>query len=69
MKLQVNYTCDICEQTIPLDFEKSFGQKKLECSNCGVVYNFSEEDLAKFNQCYNDLVKKLGEVKKEKIKE
>jgi DNA-directed RNA polymerase subunit RPC12/RpoP len=65
MQLQLNYTCDICEETIHLDFEKSFEEKKLECPHCGVVYDFSEDDLAKFNECYKNFVQKMKDSKKE----
>ena len=46
MQLQVNYRCDVCENMIHLDFQKSLEQKKIECNHCGVVYNFSKEDLS-----------------------
>ena len=64
MQLQINYSCDVCEDTIQLDFEKSFEEKKLDCPHCGVVYDFSEDDLAKFNECYKSFVQKMKESKK-----
>lgn len=69
MKLQINYKCDVCDEPIHIDFEKSFKENKLECPHCGVVYNFSEEDLAKFNKCYYDLLDKITSAKKENINE
>jgi len=63
MQLRLNYTCDICEGTIHLDFEKSFEQKKIECDHCGVVYEFSDDDLTKFNECYKNFVQKMKEAK------
>ena len=65
MQLRLNYTCDVCEETIHLDFEKSFEEKKLDCPHCGVVYDFSEDDLKKFNECYNNFVQRMKESKKE----
>ena len=65
MQLQLNYSCDVCEEIIHLDFEKSFEEKKLDCSHCGVVYDFSEDDLVKFNECYTNFVQKMKESKKE----
>jgi len=67
MQLQVNYRCDVCENMINLDFQKSLEEKKIECSHCGVVYNFSEEDLASFNRCYNEFVQKMKEADKEPV--
>jgi DNA-directed RNA polymerase subunit RPC12/RpoP len=67
MQLQVNYSCDVCEETIHLDFEKSFEEKKLECPHCGVVYDFSEDDLAKFNLCYNELLQKMNAANKKQV--
>ena len=69
MKLQINYTCDVCEETIYIDFENSFHETKLECPHCGVFYNFSEEDFTKLNNDYNDLVDKIRSAKKENISE
>ena len=69
MQLQINYSCDICEEAIHLDFEKSFEEKKIECQQCGVVYDFSEDDLAKFNECYTNFVQKMKEAKKEILPE
>jgi len=67
MKLELNYTCDICEEKIPIDFEKSFEEKKLQCPHCGVVYDFSEDDLAKFNECYKNFVQRMKASKKEPV--
>lgn len=67
MKLELNYTCDICEETIPIDFGKSFEEKKLQCPHCGVVYDFSEDDLAKFNECYKNFVQRMKASKKEPV--
>ena len=67
MKLQVNYRCDICEEIIQLNFEKSLSEKKLQCPNCGVVYDFSEDDLANFNNCYNDLLNRMTEANKQQV--
>ncbi len=64
MQLQLNYTCDICEKKFLLDLDKSMKEKQIQCPNCNVIYNFSEEDLIKFNQCYNDFIKQMNEVKK-----
>jgi transcription elongation factor Elf1 len=69
MKLQINYTCDVCEETIHINFEKSFHKTKLECPHCGVLYNFSEEDFTKLNNDYNDLLDKISSAKKENISE
>jgi len=67
MKLELKYTCDICEETIPINFEKSFQEKKLQCPHCGVVYDFSEDDLAKFNECYKNFVQRMKASKKETV--
>lgn len=68
MKLQVTYRCDVCEEKILIDFEKSMREKKLECPNCGVVYDFSPEELANFNKCYHEFLNKMNEAgKKETI--
>lgn len=64
MQLELNYSCDVCEKIIQLDFEKSFEEKILECPHCGVVYDFSEDDLAKFNECYKSFVQNMKESKK-----
>jgi transcription elongation factor Elf1 len=64
MQLRLNYTCDVCEETIQLDFEKSVEEKKIECQHCGVVYDFSDDDLAKFKECYKSFVQKMKESKK-----
>lgn len=69
MKLQINYTCDVCEGIILFDFEKSFQGNKLECPHCGVIYSFSEEDISSFARCYNDLLQKITTAKKENMKE
>ena len=67
MQLQINYICDVCEETIQLNFEKSLEEKKLECPHCGVIYDFSEEDLINFNLCYNELLKKMKEANKQQV--
>ena len=67
MQLQVNYRCDVCEKMIALNFEKSLEEKKIECEHCGVVYNFSEEDLASFDRCYNEFVQKMKEANKQQV--
>ena len=67
MKLQINYTCDVCEEAIQIDFEKSFRETKLECPHCGVIYNFSKEDFSKLNMDYNDLLDKILSAKKENM--
>jgi|GEM_PF-3412263 len=69
MKLHINYTCDVCEEAIQIDFEKSFNENKLECPHCGVIYNFSTGDIEKFNKCYQDLLQKISSAKKENISE
>ena len=68
MKLQINYTCDVCEETIDIDFEKSFHETKLECPHCGVFYNFSKKNFAGLNKDYNDLLEKISSAKKENFK-
>lgn len=65
MPLRLNYTCDVCEGTIQLDMTKSFEEKRIECNHCGVVYDFSDDDLAKFNECYKNFVQKMKEARKE----
>jgi transcription elongation factor Elf1 len=67
MQLEINYTCDVCEETIHLNFEKSLETKKLECTHCGVIYDFSEDDLINFNRCYNDLLQKMKEANKQEV--
>lgn len=67
MQLQVNYRCDVCENMIHLDFQKSLEQKKIECNHCGVIYNFSKGDLSRFNRCYNEFVQKMKEANKEPV--
>ncbi|MEJ2196481.1 MAG: hypothetical protein P8X73_16715 [Ignavibacteriaceae bacterium] len=67
MQLQVNYRCDVCENMIELNFEKSLEEKKIECTHCGVVYNFSEEDLLSFDRCYNEFVQKMKEANKQQV--
>jgi hypothetical protein len=59
MQLQVNYQCDICSKSFVLDFDHALSEKKLKCSNCGVEYKFTEEELGEFNQCYQKLLKRL----------
>jgi len=59
MELQVNYQCDICSKSFLLDFERALSEKNLKCSNCGVVYKFSDEELDELNQCYQKLLKRL----------
>ncbi len=67
MQLQINYICDVCEETIHLNFEKSLEAKKLECPHCSTIYNFSEEDLINFNNCYKELLKKMKEASKQQV--
>jgi len=59
MQLQVNYQCDVCSNSFPLDFNRAISDKKLKCLNCGVEYNFTEEELDEFNRCYQKLLKRL----------
>ena len=59
MQLQVNYQCDICSKYFLLDFKQAISNKELKCSNCGVVYRFSDEELEEFNQCYLKLLERL----------
>ena len=59
MKLEVNYQCDICSKSFLLDFKKALNDKKLRCSNCGVEYKFTEEELDEFDKCYQRLLKRL----------
>ena len=63
MQLQLNYTCDVCEDKILLDLKNSMEKKKIQCTNCNVIYNFSDEDLSKFNECYNSFVNKMKDAK------
>ncbi len=67
MDLQLNYTCDICEQSFLLDFEKSMGKSKIQCPHCNVVYEFSAEDITSFNECYQSFVTQMKEVNKEQV--
>ena len=67
MELQLNYTCDICEQIFLLDFEKSMQESKIQCPHCNVVYEFSKEDIASFNSCYHEFVNKMKEANKEQV--
>ena len=67
MQLQLNYRCDVCENMIELNFEKSLEEKKIECEHCGVVYNFSEEDLLSFDHCYTEFVQKMKEANKQQV--
>ena len=66
-QLQINYRCDICEEKILIDFEKSYKEGRLECPNCGVVYDFSEEELQNFNRCYQQFLNKMKEADKKQI--
>ena len=59
MQLQVNYQCDICSNSFLLNFNKAITEKKLKCSNCGVVYKFTQKELEEFNRCYQRLLKRL----------
>ena len=59
MQLQVNYQCDICAKSFALDFKQAISDKKLKCSNCGVEYKFTEEELEEFNACYLKLLARL----------
>jgi DNA-directed RNA polymerase subunit RPC12/RpoP len=63
MQLQLNYICDVCESKFFIDLQNAMKEKKIQCPTCQVVYNFSEEDLQKFNECYNNFVKKMKEAK------
>lgn len=63
MQLQLNYTCDVCETKFSPDLQNSMNEKKIQCPSCRVVYNFSEDDLIKFKECYNNFVKKMKEAK------
>jgi len=67
MQLQINYLCDVCEEKIHLNFEKSLEANKLECPHCNTIYKFSEEDLINFNNCYNELLKKMKEANKQQV--
>jgi DNA-directed RNA polymerase subunit RPC12/RpoP len=67
MELQLNYTCDICEQIFLLDFEKSMEESKIQCPHCNVVYEFSAEDITSFNQCYQSFVTQMKEVNKGQV--
>jgi hypothetical protein len=59
MQLEVKYQCDICSNSFLLDFNKAITEKKMKCSNCGVEYRFTEEELDEFDKCYNKLLKRL----------
>ena len=59
MQLQVNYQCDICSNPFLLDFNKAITEKKLKCTNCGVIYKFTQAELEEFDQCYQRLLKRL----------
>ena len=59
MQLQLNYTCDVCEDKFLLNLQNSMKEKKIQCPNCHVIYNFSEDDLMNFNECYTKFVKKM----------
>jgi len=59
MQLEVKYQCDICSNSFLLDFNKAITEKKLECSNCGVEYRFTEEELDEFDKCYQKLLKRM----------
>ncbi len=67
MELQLNYTCDICEQSFLLDFEKSMEESKIQCPHCNVVYEFSTEDITSFNECYQSFVTQMKEVNKGQV--
>ncbi len=67
MELQLNYTCDICEQSFLLDFEKSMEESKIQCPHCNVVYEFSAEDITSFNECYQSFVTQMKEVNKGQV--
>ncbi len=69
MKLQLSYTCDVCEETTHIDFENSFHENRLECPHCGVNYHFSEKDFVKFNKGYNELLQRINSVTKENLNE
>lgn len=59
MQLEVKYQCDVCSNSFLLDFNKALMEKKMKCSNCGVKYNFSEEELDEFAKCYQKLINRL----------
>ena len=63
MQLQLNYTCDVCEDKFLLNLQNSMKEKKIQCPNCHVIYNFSEDDLMNFNKCYTNFVKKMKTAK------
>lgn len=67
MQLQLNYTCDVCEDKFLLDFKKSMEESKIQCPHCKVVYEFSDEDIKNFNNCYENFKSKIKEAKKEKF--
>ena len=69
MKLQLCYTCDVCDETSQIDFENSFRKNRLECPHCGVNYHFSERDFVKFNKSYNELLQRINSVTKENFNE
>lgn len=59
MQLEVKYQCDVCSNSFLLDFNRAVSEKKMKCSNCGIEYNFSEEELDEFAKCYQKLVERL----------
>ena len=65
MQLEVKYQCDVCSNSFLLDFNKALTEKKMECSNCGVKYNFTEEELNEFDKCYQKLIQRLKHSKGE----
>jgi transcription elongation factor Elf1 len=65
MQLQINYQCEICSNSFLLDFNKALTEKKLTCTNCGVEYKFTEEELDEFNQCYQRLLRRLKGAREE----
>jgi len=67
MELQINYRCDICEEKILIDFEKSYNEGRLECPNCGVIYDFSADELKNFNRCYQEFLNKMKNANNEQI--
>ena len=62
MKLQLCYTCDVCDETSQIDFENSFRKNRLD-------YHFSERDFVKFNKSYNELLQRINSVTKENFNE
>ena len=67
VELQLNYTCDICEDSFLLDFEKSMEESKIQCPHCNVVYEFSDEEITSFHECYQSFVTQMKEANKEKV--